>query len=78
MSSVVSAGAYLSGNSLQPYPCNKPVRGSVKPIRHLQPTDGRRRRPALSPAAADFPPSQVSHKDLAADRYEGEWRFQTA
>jgi hypothetical protein len=78
MNSVVSAGAYLSGNSLQPYLCDKPVRGSVKPIRHLQPTGGRRWRSALGPAAADCPPSQVSHKDLAADRYEGEWRLQTA
>jgi hypothetical protein len=78
MNSVVSAGASLSGNTLLPSLCDEPASGSVKPIRHLQPTDGRRWRSALGPAAADCPPSQVPHKDLAADRYEGERRFQTA
>lgn len=78
MNSVVSAGAYLSGNSLQTYLCDKRERDSVKPIRLLQPTDGRRWRPALGPAAADCPSPQVSRKDLAADRSEGEWRFQAA
>jgi hypothetical protein len=77
MNSVVSAGASLSGNTLLPSLCDKPARGSVKPIRHLQPTDGRRWRSALGPAAADCPPSQVSPKGLA-DRSGGEWRFQAA
>ena len=77
MNSVVSAGAYL-GKLAPALSVRQTVRGFVNPIRHLKPTDGRRWRPALGSTAADCPPSQVSHKDLAAGRYKGEWRFQAA